>query len=156
MKARQAECAKAWAKTGMDVAWDHERRAPLLEEAKKLLATGQLFTTTTTKRTKGGKVPHTMVVGAGKLENLGDVKLDNYAHDAKQEQAQDEDEPEEQCLEDTPQIQDIFDNDGDDDADEQVQDAEEEEAMDPGAHIPDSVGRPQRTDRQKPKRFRQD
>ena len=40
---------------------------------------------------------------------------------------------------------------------EQVQDTEleaEKEAMDPGAHISDSVGQPQRADRQKPKQPR--
>jgi hypothetical protein len=64
MKGRQLECAKAWTKAGFDVAWDREQRAPLLEEAKKLLGEGVLFKALTQKRSKNGAVPITHLAGA--------------------------------------------------------------------------------------------
>jgi hypothetical protein len=88
MKKRPEECAKAWVKSGISVAWDVDARRAVLAEAQVLHAQGVLFKSVTDKRTKGGAVPATMVAGAGVLE--GKFQLDNQEASAVDQTALEE------------------------------------------------------------------
>lgn len=84
---------RAWEKTGMSIAWDHEnpQRRVLFEEAKKMADAGTLWQTHSARRSQKGKVPRTLLTVAG---NVGGGAGNVGMHNVEKVDAEDEEEVE--------------------------------------------------------------